>query len=99
MCLCQRNVSADHHYINLDTGISSDVSKFADDTKIGRVIRSNQDASILQNELDNLYEWAEKWQMRFIVGKRSTKSVGRTNPTYQWCGVGFSKLRLRLRLQ
>ncbi len=44
-------------YINdLDTGISSDVSKFPDDTKIGRVIRSNQDASILQNELNSWYE-------------------------------------------
>ena len=44
-------------YINdLDSGISSDISKFADDTKIGRVITSHQDAGILQNELDNLYD-------------------------------------------
>ncbi len=42
-------------YINdLDTGISSDVSKFADDRKIGRVIQSDRDASVLQDEFDKL---------------------------------------------
>ncbi len=44
-------------YINdLDSGISSDVSKFADDTKVGRVIRTDQDASELQDDLDRLYD-------------------------------------------
>ncbi len=43
-------------YINdLDTGITSDVSKFADDTKIGRVIQSDHDASVLKDELDTLW--------------------------------------------
>ncbi len=35
------------YIIDLDTGISSDVSKFPDDTKVGRVIRTDQDASEL----------------------------------------------------
>ncbi len=40
-------------YINdLDTGISSEVSKFADDTKVGKVIRTDQDALELQGDLD-----------------------------------------------
>ncbi len=35
-------------YINdLDSGIRSDVSKFADNTKVGRVINTDQDASEL----------------------------------------------------
>ena len=73
-------------YINdLDTGISSDVSKFADDTKIGRVIESDQDASILQGELNRLYDWADKWQMEFNVGKCSILSVGRNNPSHNYC--------------
>ena len=72
-------------YINdLDTGISSDVSKFADDTKIGRVIESDQDAAILQEELSRLYDWAEKWQMEFNVGKCSVMSVGRSNPLHNY---------------
>ncbi len=33
------------------------VSKFADDTKIGRVIRTNQDANELQGDLDRLDDW------------------------------------------
>ncbi len=46
-------------YINdLDTGVSNDVSKFADDSMIDRVIESHQDASILQDELNRLYDWA-----------------------------------------
>ncbi len=43
-------------YINdLDVGISSEASKFADDTKVGRVIRTEQDANELQGDLDRLY--------------------------------------------
>ncbi len=45
---------------NLDSGISSEVSKFADDTKVGRIIRTAQDASELQEDLDRLYDWARK---------------------------------------
>ncbi len=57
-------------YINdLDSGISSEVSKFADDTKVGRVIRTDYDASELQGDLDRLNEWARKWQMEFKIGK------------------------------
>ncbi len=47
------------YFNDLDTGISSEISKFADDTKIGRVIESDQDASILQDELNRLYDWAD----------------------------------------
>ena len=36
-------------YINdLDNGINSDISKFADDSKIGRLIRSESDVKDLQ---------------------------------------------------
>ncbi len=36
---------------DLDSGINSEVSKFADDTEVGRVIRTDQDASELQGDL------------------------------------------------
>ncbi len=74
--LCFRSNAVYHLelYINgLDTGISSDVSKFADDTKVARVIKSDQDAGVLRNKLDNLFDWAGKWQMEFSVGKCSMK--------------------------
>lgn len=50
-------------YINdLDTGIGCYVSKFAG-TKIGRVVESDWDASVLQGELDRLCDSTGKWQI------------------------------------
>ena len=68
-------------YINdIDTSVDSDLSKFADDTKIGRLIGSNEDGEALQKDLDKLFEWSEKWQMQFNPNKCSILSVGRYNP-------------------
>ncbi len=50
-------------------GIVSEVSKFADDTKVGKVIRTDKDARELQGDLDRLFDWARKWQMEFNIGK------------------------------
>ncbi len=48
-----------YHLINdLDFGISSEVSKFADDIKVGKVIRTEQNASDLQGHLHRFYDWA-----------------------------------------
>ena len=45
-------------YINdLDSGISNDISKFANDSRIGRIIRSESDVKDLQGDLDRLNEW------------------------------------------
>ena len=42
-------------YINdLKAGISSDISKFADDTKIGRPIKNKEDIRRLQEDLNRL---------------------------------------------
>ena len=68
-------------YINdLDSGISSDVSKFADDTKIGKLIRSDSDVIDLQADLDKMSEWTNRWQMEFNITKCKVLSVGRGNP-------------------
>ena len=67
-------------YINdLETGISSDIGKFADDTKIGRPVKTLEDARILQGDLDRIYDWSEKWLMKFNVSKCSIMSIGRGN--------------------
>ncbi len=72
-------------YINdLDFGIGSEVSKFADDTKVGKVIRTDQDARELQGDLDRIYDWAMKWQMEFNIGKCSILSVGRNSSVYYY---------------
>ncbi len=69
---------------DLDVGISSEVSKFADDTKVGRVIRTEKDAKELQGHLDRVYDWARKWQMEFNTGKCSVMSAGRNNPLHNY---------------
>ncbi len=79
-------------YINdLDSGISNEVSKFANDTKVGRVIRTNKDASELRGDLDRLYDWARKWQMEFNIGKCSVMSTGWNNPLHN-CSLNDTPL-------
>lgn len=41
------------------------LKKFADDTKLGKVIRSEADRDALQQCLYRSMDWAEKWGMRF----------------------------------
>ena len=56
------------------------MNKFADDTKCGNVIRSPSDISDLQDCLDSLVDWAEKWGMSFNIKKCKVMYIGRTNP-------------------
>ena len=68
-------------FINhLDSGISSDISNFADDSKIGKIIRSEFDVKDLQGNLDRLNEWVVRWQMEFYIDKFRVMNVGRENP-------------------
>ena len=66
-------------YINdSNTGINRDINKSADDTKIGgRPVKNIDDARMLQDDLNRLYVWSEKWQ--FNVNKCSIMSVGKGN--------------------
>lgn len=60
---------------------SRDVSKFGGVTKIGRVIESNQDVCVLQDERGKLRDLDETRPilMEFNVGKCSVLSLGRNN--------------------
>lgn len=64
----------------LDTGIISDVSMFVDDTKICRVIESDQDARVTR-----LYGWAEKLHIEFNAWKCNAISLDRNNFLYNDC--------------
>ena len=48
---------------------------FADDTKLYYPM-SPQDHLIMQQDLDNLVEWCEKWQMFFNIDKCHVMSLG-----------------------
>ena len=57
-------------YINdLEDDISSKVLKFADDTKVFRKVTNDTDKQSLQDDLDKLVKWSEKWQMLLNFGK------------------------------
>ena len=45
------------------------VLKFADDTKLFRKVNTDGDKQYLQNDLDRLVKWSEKWQMLLNFGK------------------------------
>ena len=48
---------------------SSKVLKFADDTKVFRKVTNDTDKQSLQDDLDKLVKWSEKWQMLLNFGK------------------------------
>ena len=56
------------------------VSKFADDTKLARVIDTQEDSMELQTELDNLTQWSRSWTMSFNEQKCKVMHFGRNNP-------------------
>ena len=64
---------------DLDTNIISKMSKFADDTKLCRRARNPDDIMELQEDINKLVEWANKWQMSFNVDKCSVMHIGHNN--------------------
>ena len=66
------------------------ISKFADDTKAGRVVENGDDRAKLQTEIDNLMAWTEKWQMQFNASKCSVMHFGRTNPHFNYTMGGYA---------
>ena len=49
---------------------------FADDTKIFRVVRTSEDYSVLQHDLDLLYEWSIHWKLKFNILKCKHMHLG-----------------------
>ena len=67
-------------YINdLDDNITSNVLKFADDTKVFRKVNTDGDKQHLQNYVDRLVKWSEKWQMLLNFGKCKCLHTGHGN--------------------
>ena len=68
--------------VSLFSGVSltkADISKFADDKKTGRPIKNIEDARRLQEDLNRLQDWSEKWKMQSNVNKCTIMSVGKEN--------------------
>ena len=58
----------------------TNVSMYADDTKIWRIINSESDSILLQNDVDYLYNWSINNKMRFHPQKCKVVSVANRPP-------------------
>ena len=67
--------------------------KFADDTKLFRKVKEIGDKFFLQDDIDKLVKWSEKWQMLFNFGKCKCLHTGpgNTGMNYEMGGTILSK--------
>ena len=64
---------------DLDDNITSNVLKFADDTKVFRKAKTDGDKQHLTNDLGKLVKWSEKWEMLFNFWKFKCLHTGHGN--------------------
>jgi hypothetical protein len=64
------------------------LKKFADDTKLGKTVRTEKDREELQAALDQLCTWADKWGMVFNVDKCKVMHMGHQNPAFNYTMKG-----------
>ena len=79
-------------YINdLEEGVTGKILKFADDTKLFRKVKEMKPK--LQDDIDKLVKWSEKWQMLFTFGKCKCLHTGsgNTGMNYEMGGTILSK--------
>ena len=63
-------------YINdINNAIKSQIKLFAYDSVLYRNIRNQNDQVILQNDLDTISSWAERWLMELNINKCSVLSI------------------------
>ena len=81
-------------YINyLEEGVTGSILKFADETKLFRKTKEIGDKQNVQDDIDKLVKWSEKWQMLFNFGKCKCLHTGpgNTDMDYEMGGTILSK--------
>jgi len=61
---------------NFPEWIRTSVKMFADDTKLWTRISTLEDSHILQDDLDKLMCWSDKWKLGFNPQKCKTMHIG-----------------------
>lgn len=70
-------------YINdIQTSLTSKLLLFADDTKCYRKIKSPSDTVLLQQDLDLLVDWCDRWNMRFNSSKCVHVTFSKNRPSF-----------------
>ena len=79
-------------YINdLEDGVTGNILKFADDTRLFRKVGEIGDKQRLRDDIDKLVKWSEGWQMLFSFGKCRCLHTGSGNAGVN-CEVGGAVL-------
>ena len=78
---------------DLEEGVTGKILKFADNTKLFRKVKEIGDKFFLQDDIDKLVKWSEKWQMLFNFGKCKCLHTGpgNTGMNYELGGTILSK--------
>jgi len=83
-------------YVNdLPDWIRNELKMFADDTKFWSRIKAVADSTILQQGLDSVCCWSDKWQIRFNVEKCKLMHIGHSLPTDYYMMEGTQKVPLK----
>ena len=73
------------YYINDLPSVTEGILKiFADDTKAYSTVQSDADSNKLQQCINDLTNWSEKWQLKFNSKKCKVLHIGKNNPTYSY---------------
>jgi len=76
-------------YINdIDVSVACKVFKFADDSKIYRVVNSQEDIESFRNNMKNLVKWLVDKQMLFNADKCKIIHIGHSNCHADYCTCG-----------
>ena len=80
-------------YVTLEWPLTGNILKFADDTKLFRKTKEIGDKQKLQDDIDKLVRWSEKWQILFNFGKCKCLHTGpgNTGMNYAMGGTILSK--------
>ena len=67
---------------DLDCSIVGKMSKFADDTKLGSKVHTRDDCDVIQQDLEHLSSWSDKWLINFNEDKCKVMHIGQNNVKY-----------------
>ena len=70
--------------------VGTSIFKFADDTKVLRVVNNDDDRASLQSDMDSLFAWSQEWQMLFNADKCKVIHFGQNNSRFSYTMGGYA---------